>query len=655
MIDVRLLGPLRVYRDGSDVTPSARKQRQVFALLALNTNSLVSVDQLFDELWEDRPPSSALTTLQTYIYQLRRHMRLVSEDGGRTQVEQHPATMAPMLITGGSGYELRLAAGHSVDVRHFNRLAAQGRAELKSGKLEQGVSCLRQALSLWRGMPLVDVGARRRLSPWVTQLKERHKSILELWLGAELDLGHHHAVLDDLVGTQRTHPLHEGFASHLMVALHRCGRRSDALDVFRNVRKQLVDELGLEPSAQLQRLHQAVLSDDPELSPMYKEPRLVAAAARRVPAQLPSDVPVFVGREAELATLHEYLGSGRLQPAGRTRLVELHGPPGVGKTALAVHAAHRVRQHFPDGQLYVELSDVDSNSATPMVEVVQSCLRSCGLRAEELPDSLDELCRLFRTWSADRRVLVVVDDVRSAAQLRPLIPGGSGCALIATNRHRAHGWMSGQDIRLPSLSTAEALQLFGTITGGARVRNERDAVMDLLQMCGGLPLAVRAVADRLRSRPTWSVARLVAWLRQDRLALLELPAGAHGLLDTVGTSVRNLSQYHRGALRSITDHQQPWCVANISTFLGVGLAEAEKLLEYLVDAHFIEELSGDQVVPLPRCESASIYRMPTLIWYAVRFLLDADRIGTNPVNAHAIARRQPTLRRDLVAAGTRPR
>jgi DNA-binding SARP family transcriptional activator len=270
MIEVSLLGPLRVRREGVNVTPSAPKLRRVFALLALNANSLVSVDQLFDELWEDRLPYSALTTLQTYIYQLRRRLQLTSEPGTAPHLGPHPALTPPKLLTRISGYELRLAVGHPVDVRDFDLLATQGRTEIKSGHLEQGVNSLRKALSLWRGQPLVDIGAGRRLSPWVSQLKERHIGNLELRFTTELELGDHRAVLDELVGTQREHPLHEGFASHLMIAFHRCDRRADALDVFRTIRGQLVEELGLEPSAHLQRLHQAILADDPELLRMRR-------------------------------------------------------------------------------------------------------------------------------------------------------------------------------------------------------------------------------------------------------------------------------------------------------------------------------------------------------------------------------------------------
>ncbi|HET9116627.1 MAG TPA: BTAD domain-containing putative transcriptional regulator [Pseudonocardiaceae bacterium] len=655
VIDIRLLGPLQVFRDRSDVTPSARKQRQVFTLLALNTNSLVGVDQLFDELWENRPPASALTTLQTYIYQLRRHMRLVNDQGATTYSGQRPAAMPPMLLTRGTGYELRLNAGHSVDVRHFDRLATQGQAELKSGKLEQGVSSLRQALSLWRGTPLIDVGTGQRLSLWVTRLNERHKATQELWLAAELELGHHHAVLDDLVGIQGTHPLHEGFASHLMVALHRCGRRSDALDVFRTIRKQLVDELGLEPSAQLQRLHRAVLSDDPELSRRNRQAPQ-AAASRRVPAQLPPDVPFFVGRKAELAMLESYLGSERSRPTAGTRLVELHGPPGVGKTALATHAAHRVRQYFPDGQLFVELSGMDKDATqmiARMTAVLQSCLRSCGLSSDELPDRLDELVRLFRTWCADRRVLVVVDNVFSAVQLRALMPGGSGCALIATHRYRTHGWICGQDINLSPLSATEGLQLFSSIAGEARARDEPDAVVKLLEMSEQLPLAVRAIADRLRSRPMRPTTRLVTRLQHDKLALLELPAGGHGLLDTIGVSFRNLPREHRDALRSIVNHRQPCSVADISRCLAANPAKAESLLEHLVDAHFLEEGGGEQVLPPRHRENVAAYRMSTLTWHAVRFLLDTNQIGIRPENPHPIARRQLTPSRELVTSGIR--
>lgn len=643
MIRINLLGSLEIWAAGTHITPSAPKLRRVLALLVLNANSLVSVDQLCDELWEDRLPPSALTTLQTYIYQLRRRLPVV-EQVDEAPGWQRPADDQLALLTRAGGYELRLNEQQVVDASRFDRLVADGRTLLRAGKTGPAERTLSAALALWRGPALVDVTVGPRLSAWATQLEERRKSAQQDRFAALLELGCHHAVVEELFGAVRMNPTHEGFASQLMLALHRCGRRAEALDVFRSLRAHLVDDLGLEPSTELQVLHQSLLADTVDdlveaalpFRNAAAEPQGAPASAHPAtkPAQLPPEIDHFVGREAELRRLEAHLVPGAGDPETGMRVAEIHGPPGVGKTALAVRLAHRLRRHFPDGQLFVHLPEAATGEER-MTTVMTECLRACGLGLglADIPASLPELSRLFRSWTADRRVLVVLDDVISPAQARPLAPGGGGCALVATNRYRTQGLSTGLQITLSALTEDQAVSLFRQIVGDRRCADEIDVIRDLVTMCGRLPLTVCAVAARLASRPGWSAARLARRLHEDDHMLPGLPAGGgQSLAQTIGSSYWHMPARQRAALRMLSaDHRASWPVNEIADLLGVTVDEAEGVADHLVDAHLAEELTRAPARPPSargRCEAAAgCYTVPQLTRMALRVLLKPDGNG----------------------------
>ncbi|MEU2428119.1 BTAD domain-containing putative transcriptional regulator [Streptomyces sp. NPDC007861] len=649
-------------RDGVDVTPSAPKLRQVLTLLVLNANALVSVDQLCGELWGEYPPLSALTTLQTYIYQLRRKLRLATGQTG-APFGSRPPREFPALLTRVGGYELRLDDKKAVDAYRFEQLAEQGKTEYSGGHGDAASRTLKEALGIWQGEALVDVAAGRRLSAWATQLEERRKSVLEQRFAIELEIGRHQSVSEEISAAFRAYPTHEAFAGQLMRALHRSGRRPEALDVFRTLRARLVDELGLEPSAPLQRLHQEVLADRSHVGrPLAPRPEGTAqgrashdraaqdraaqdrggrapagpppaqlAADRLPPAQLPADIGDFVGRAGELDELEAYLGSAGTKGYG-VRLVEVHGPPGVGKTAFAVRAAHRLRPHFPDGQLFMELSEVGDGSAQ-LADVLAASLNSCGTRREKLPTGLDELGQLFRSWTADRRVLVVVDDVLAASQLRALMPGGSGCAVIATNRYRAHSLATGRKIVLRPLSRDEALTLYSGIADARHRREEPEAVRELMRRCEGLPLAIRAVAGWIAARPGWSAARLTARLSGDPSLLLGLPAGTQSLMSTVESNYRHLSHRHRHLLHLMArDCREHWNLEEVTRLLPRSAGATETLLEYLVDVHLVdEEFAPDRGAPAGSdgvAGSEPVYTVPGLTRQAL-LLLHAGTASEN--------------------------
>jgi DNA-binding SARP family transcriptional activator len=589
-LQIDVLGTFRVRQSGAEATPSAPKLRQVLALLALNVNALVSVDQFSYELWGDSPPASATTTLQTYIYQLRRRFLLAVEHDDSSLSHMYGQ---PVLLTRFNGYELRLGEKANIDAIRFEELTNLGKEQYRSGDLSVASSTLREALSVWRGEAMIDVAIGERLRDWSVLLEEQRRTVLELRFAIELELGRHDSLLVELAAALRTFPTHEPFAEQLMRALVYSGRRPEAMEVFRAFRTRLVEGLGVEPSAALQELHRQVL-DDRGLAggrtQLSASPS--SAPAAPCPAQLPAAVPHFTGRCAQLAQIEAYLGSP--PPIdGELRVVEIHGPPGVGKTALAVRAAHRVRHRFPDGQFFADLSTGDGNGEN-LASVLAVCLRSAGLIANGPRPGLDELGQILRTWAADRKVLIVVDDVAAAEQLHELMPGGSGCAVIATNRHRAHRLVSGLRILLNPLGRPDAGQLYRKVVKvvGENAQPDDEAGLDeLLLMCGGSPLAIRAAAELLAVRPVWTVARLVHRLQRQPHLLAELPVGSQSMSRTITSSCSRLSGRHRRLLDLLAGSGRG--VLKLEDICRLFTdRDAESLLEDLIDVHLVDETTG---------------------------------------------------------------
>ncbi|MGI5171057.1 BTAD domain-containing putative transcriptional regulator [Spirillospora sp. CA-253888] len=643
-MNISLLGSFRVVSNGLDLTPGAPKLRQVLAVLALNVNTPVSIDHLYSELWAERPPVSAQTTLQTYIYQLRRGLGLLNgrsgecRDGGRTPSE------SPVLLTRAGGYELRLPDKLSIDAYEFEQLAQRGRAEYRAGDVAAACRTFEKALACWRGGPLVDVARGERLSAWSTRLEQQYQSVLEQRFEIELELGHHRAVQDDLAAAVNAHPTHETFAGQLMRAYQRAGRRPEALEVFRALRERLVGELGIEPSAALQRLHQEVLADHGAAPAMPAAPAALCGERATVGAEpppasagaayLPADTDALVGRSGELATVTSYLQPGRRGSDG-LRIAELHGPPGVGKTALAVRAAYRLRRHFPDGQLFLDVSESDQANAR-LVGVLTAALESWGAPRSKIPTGVVDLARMFRSWTADRRALIVLDDVTAVSRISAFLPSGSGCAVITTNRFRGQGLAVGRKVVVSRLSLEQMVELYAHVVGERQAGDRMDTVRQLLDLCEGLPLAVRAVAGRLAARPDWSAERLLARLRHDQSLLLDLPAGAQSLLGTIAVNHDHLSTPARDLLERLAEQEWThWRASDVVRRLGVG--EVERLLEELVDAYLVNESFLAAGGSNPAALAEPVCTVPPLVRLELERSVDAA--GTESVALHEFTSR----------------
>ena len=515
-----VLGPLQV--NGGDVVLPP-KQRVLLAALLLRANRVVPVDVLVDAVWGDTPPASARTTLQGYVKHLRHNADI--------RVGERVVTRSP-------GYLIRVEAGE-LDRDRFTGLCDRARAAMAGDDWPGAAGLFADALALWRGEPLADVPSVLLQQTELPRLAELRMSAVESRVDAELRLGQHGELIAELRQLVGAEPLRERLHGQLMVALYRCGRQAEALEAFCLIDRRLRDELGISPGPELRELHQRILTSDPALTsdllPRLNKPPEHAdtpsdhlpadgradAGFPPAPAQLPADTADFTGRAEQVRLLCDLLAaSPDAERPGAVVISAVAGMGGIGKTALAVHVAHRLRERFGDGQLYVHLRGVSSPLRSS--EVLARFLRDLGEADEAIPAEQEERAARYRSLLADRSMLVVLDDARDAAQVRPLLPGGSGCAVLVTSRGVLAGLAGAAQLSLDTLDEDEARDLFTAIVGAPRAAAEPEATATVLARCAGLPLAVRIAGARLASRPTWSTAHLAARLADERDRLAEL-------------------------------------------------------------------------------------------------------------------------------------
>jgi tetratricopeptide (TPR) repeat protein len=416
------------------------------------------------------------------------------------------------------------------------------------------------------------------------RLEEWRLQLLESRLDMDLEQGCHAEAVSELTALTAAHPLRERLRELLMLALYRSGRQAEALAVYADTRRLLADELGVDPRPGLRELQQRILQADPGLAEP-SAPAAETASAPVRPHQLPATVPDFTGRASFVSELGDVLASAE----GRVMAVSaLAGIGGVGKTTLAVHVAHRSRSAFPDGQLYVDLQGAGSRAAEPET-VLGAFLRALGTSDSAIPDSLEERSALYRSVLDGRRVLVLLDNARDAAQVRPLLPGTEGCAALVTSRIRMVDLAGAHLVDLDVMSPEEALQLFTKIVGAERVSAERESALDVVAACGFLPLAIRIAASRLAARRTWTVSVLAAKLADERRRLDELQAGDLAVKATFELGYGQLEPAQARAFRLLGLADGPdISLAAAAATLDLPLEATEDLLESLVDTSLVE-------------------------------------------------------------------
>lgn len=569
-ISLELLGPASLRCGRHEVKLPPGKPRALLTLLLLAPNRILTTDRLMTELWDSRPPSSALANLRTYAAALR---RLLSSAGG------NPGR----LLAGRSGCVLEIdPASVRLDLEEFERLSAAGSASLTRGESSIAATQLAQALVLWRGRALEDVPRGPVLTARATVLEEKRLSALEDLAAAQIDIGQYLAAISPLRQLLHDHPYRERAWALLMTALYGSGDVSAALDAYAEARTGLVDELGVEPGAELRQVHQAVLSRSLVLSASPAAPGPSVAPA---PRQLPPDLADFSGRTGLLGEVTQFLGG---EGGGNTPPVAvLSGVGGAGKTTVAVRAAHLLAPTFPDGQLFIDLG----GSARPADagQVLAGFLVALGVDPTRVPASEVERAALFRSTVADRRVLVVVDNATTAAQVRPLLPAAPGCGVLVTSRRRLAALPGARLFEVGLLTHEESTQMLTRIVGDDRVGADPAATARLSRYCGGLPLALRVIAGRLLSRPHWSTSRLAERLADERGRLDELVAEDLAVRASIAVSYRELTPERATALRTLAvlpvADPPAWAAAAL---LERPVPQAERLLESVADARLLD-------------------------------------------------------------------
>ncbi|MBG0830090.1 tetratricopeptide repeat protein [Planomonospora sp. ID67723] len=585
-LQFRVLGPVDLWRDGCSITVTGEKQRTLLAVLVMHAGQTVSRDRLLIALWGVEPPASARRLLHNYVWSLR---RLLSDADALTRMP--------------TGYCLRLAPGDS-DLEVFLTTAQEGRRLAAAGEVEQAAQRFHQALALWRGPALTGTSAELQSTDGST-LDEQRIAVLVERISADLALGRHTELVGELRRLVTDHSLHEPLRGLLMLALYRAGRQAEALAVFRELRQVLNAELGTEPGPDLQRLHQRVLAADPALQTASPASAPAPAMARHVTAEAVSEDPTLSAKAAGPCQLPRAVGDFTSRDDEVARLVRattgeepsavvidaIDGMAGVGKTALAVHAAHRLAARFPDGQLYVNLhGHTPGYQPLPPLDALRTLLRAVGVPAEKIPDNVEEAAAAWRSAMAGRRMLIVLDDAATADQVRPLLLGRPGSHLIITSRRRLADLEDVAVLSLDVLTPDQATALFTRIIGVERARAETQAVAEVVGLCGYLPLALRLAAARLLHRPAWTVRDLAVRLSDQQHRLRELRAGDRDVATAFAVSYEQLTAAQQRMFRLLSlvpgDDFDAYAAAALT---GLAVHEAEQCLEELLDAHLLQQ------------------------------------------------------------------
>jgi DNA-binding SARP family transcriptional activator len=506
----RILGPVEAWTGGEWTGIRAAKWRQLLAVLLLNRGQTVSTGQLVTQLWGESPPAKAVNLVSIYVYQLR---KVIAE----------PAQLA----TRPPGY-LLAAAPDDVDAERFERLAAAGRQALAEDQPGEAATLLTEALALWRGPALADIEPTPLIAAETDRLEESRLAAQELLAEADLARGHHAEVVPRLRRLLADHPIRERMWALLLEALYGSGRQAEALEAYAKAREVIADELGVDPGAELQEIYQQILNEDRDkpaaAQARHRERPVPSPPAALSPAQLPPDIADFTGRAEQVEQLCDLLATPDEQAGpGAVRVVLVVGTGGLGKTTLAVHAAHRVARQFTDGQLYASLRG--ATQPVEPTEVLARFLRDLGMDGARVPASLEERTAAFRTRLTGRRMLILLDDALDAGQVMPLLPGSASCVVLVTARGQLPELVGGHVLDLDVLSMGEASTLFGKVAGPQRVQAEAEATERVLAACAGLPLAIRIAGARLATRGRWTVAALAERLADEQQRLDELRAG----------------------------------------------------------------------------------------------------------------------------------
>lgn len=574
VLDFRVLGPAEVTADGHPVPLGGSRPLIVLAGLLLRANRVVPVDELGRWLWnDDRRRSKG--ALQTYVLRLRRAL------GDQVAIR-----------TESGGYLIELA-DDLLDLSRFRALAGRGKAAMDRGESRRAAAHFAEALGQWRGAALLNVESDALHRDEAGQLAEERLRVREQWADALLDVGEYGTVIPELTRLTRENPLRERLHEQLMVALYRSGRQAEALDVHRRISAVLADELGLDPGPSLQRTRQAILTgaaDDTAGGGRLARYRL--GVEPQVPHQLPADLRAFSGRECDLKALHALLPEA-IDAGASTPIASVEGMGGIGKTTLAVHFAHEIADRFPGGQVYLNLRGYGPGEPVEPFTALETMLTALGVPCDQIPGDLDGRAASWRTHSAGRRLLVLLDNANRTEQVRPLLPG-PGCLVVITSRWQLRALVAthgARRIALEELGEEDAVELLASAIGLDRVARDPAATERFVRHCGGLPLAIRILAVRAAQFPDLPLDEFVDSLEADLL-------GSFDLADGDGTNIRSVFSYSYQALQPPTarllrllglptgvDFTAPAAAA----VAGLDVTTTRPMLETLAAAHLLAQ------------------------------------------------------------------
>ncbi|MYX15475.1 tetratricopeptide repeat protein [Streptomyces sp. SID8374] len=575
-IRFNILGSLECWQEKQRIRLGGPTQERVLTMLLLEAGRVVTVPRLIEAVWGDAPPATAVQQIRKTVADLRRRLPRGAE----------------YVVTEGAGYRADIAPGQ-LDLDAFRQNVRDAAADVAGGRSADAVEKLGAALALWRGGvmcghggPVIDAAA--------TALAEHRIAATEQFFELRLEAGESGELVGALREAVAEHPLRERLRGRLILALYRSGQQAEALAEYGRVRELLVEELGIDPGAELARLHEDILRGSPELlgpvpavrSPAPRAPaRATPGTGVPAPRSLPYDLSDFTGRERELAQLLE------MSSAGRTGIVGVDGMGGAGKSTLAVHAAYRLADDYPDGLLYIDLFGfTPGEQPLQPAAVADALLRQLGVSDAQIPDDDRERFALWRAWTAGRRILLILDNAADTAQVRPLLSGMSHGLVIVVGRVRLLDLDGARWLSLGSMEPEQSALMLTRTLGEARVAAEPRAARALAQLCGHLPLALRIATARLRNRPHWTLQYFVGRLHDESRLLKELCSSERSVATTIQISYQVLEPGQRRAFRLLGLHPGTDIDVHAAAALfGMSPQDAEAMLEALLDVHLLRQ------------------------------------------------------------------